>query len=252
MMNKLYMLIPLCFMACIGNVQHNKPKSITTQQRELDRGHEEVDLTYSVMFGDLTKREIDSTHIWNRIAESIYNISVPDLVHNPDAMELLEECKELNEEKKVRDTFSPMCHPGDTIYFICHLIIEKRNKYLAFWKKHKGRKTDFSDVKGYTYAYHKRKGDIKNSERNDSVVIFSNPFVNINIASEKIISTCNRWDTVTLKTNKTLDGDDYEDSYRSAYRVILKKSGRFSIQYVKIVNQGHPIIRSPDCVISAD
>lgn len=73
MMDKLYMLIPLCFMACIGNVQHNKPKSITTQQRELDRGHEEVDLTYSVMFGDLTKKEIDSTHFWNRIA-NLYTI----------------------------------------------------------------------------------------------------------------------------------------------------------------------------------
>lgn len=245
---RLYLIIPLCLIACVGNVQQNRPKSITAQQREPDKGNEEENPNFSVMFGDMTEREIDSTHIWNRIAESIYNISVPDLVHDPFAMQLLEECKELNEEKKVRDTFSPMCHPGDTIYFICHLIIEKGNKYLAFWKKHKGKKTDFSDVKGYTYAYHKRKGDRKNTERNDSVVIFSNPSVNINIASEKIISTCNRWDTVILKSNKTLDGDDYEDSYRSAYRVILKKSGRFSIQYVKIVNQGHPIIRSPNCV----
>jgi hypothetical protein len=245
---KVYLLIPFCLLACVGNVQQNKPKSNTTHQREPEKVNEEENSDFSVMFGDLTEREIDSTHIWNRIAESIYNISVPDLVHNPNAMELLEECKELNEEKKVRNTFSPMCHPGDTIYFICHLIIEKGNKYLAFWKKHKGRKTDFSDVKGYTYVYHKRKEDRKNAKINDSVVIFSNPSVNINIASEKIIRTCNRWDTVTLKTNKTLDGDDYEDSYRSAYRVILKKSGRFSIQYVKIVNQGHPIIRSPNCV----
>lgn len=108
MMNKLYTLIPLCFMACVGNVQLNKPRSNTTLQMEPDKGHEEVDLSYSVMLGDLTEREIDSTHIWNRIAESIYNISVPDLVHNPNAMELLEECKELNEEKKY-ETHSLLC-----------------------------------------------------------------------------------------------------------------------------------------------
>jgi hypothetical protein len=39
-MNKLYMLISLCFIACVGNVQHNKTKSITTQQMEPDKGQE--------------------------------------------------------------------------------------------------------------------------------------------------------------------------------------------------------------------
>ena len=92
-MNKLYMLISLCFIACVGNVQHNKTKSITTQQMEPDKGHEEADLTYSVMFGDLTEREIDSTHIWNRMIETMFNLSELDFVSKPHALKALEKLK---------------------------------------------------------------------------------------------------------------------------------------------------------------
>ena len=143
---KVYLLIPFCLLACVGNVQQNKPKSNTTHQREPEKVNEEENSDFSVMFGDLTEREIDTTHIWNRIAESIYNISVPDFVHEPFAVKLLEKARDLNEEKKVRDTFSPICHPRDTLIFISHIILITGKTFCAFWKKLDDNENNFSDI----------------------------------------------------------------------------------------------------------
>lgn len=216
-MKKLLIVIPLCLLACVGNVKLNKPKSNIS--------------------GNKNESKIDSTHIWNRIAESIYNISVPDFVHEPFAIKLLQESKALNQEQKVRETFSPMCYPGDTLFFICHITLITGYNSFAFWKKVDDKETNFTDIYKYVYPSHPKEIAPGKYKSCDSVIIHSSSdFVSY---SKEFLNACNRWDTTTLKTNKELDGDDYDDEFRLVYRVIIKKGSRFSIQYVKAIHQGN-------------
>lgn len=222
-------------MACVGNVRHNMSKSITTQQREPDKGHEEVDLTYSVMFGDLTERKIDSTHIWNRMIETMFNLSEPDFVTKPHALKALERLKFLGQENKVRDSLSILCHPRDTLLFIYCIVLSQNSESVCFWKKIDDSETEFPDIYEYVYVSSRKEILPGKYKECDSVRILSNStFVGY---SKEFLSACNRWDIVALKTNKTLDKHDIDNEYKLTYRVIIKKGGHFSIQYVKVIRQ---------------
>ena len=235
---RLFMIIPLCFMACVGNVQQNKLKSNTTLQRASEKikepEKEDNDPFFSVILDGVRERKIDSTHIWNRIFEAMCNISEPDFKGKPLASTALQKIKYLGQEKKVRDSLSPLLHPRDTFLFLSYISLPWKES-VCFWKKIDDKDTLFSDRYTFFYVYYRKEITSGKDELCDSVRLYSKS--SFGSYKKEFLSACNRWDTVSLKTNKTLDWGDGDNVRRLAYRVIIKQGGQFSIQYVRIIPQ---------------
>ncbi len=104
--------------------------------------------------------------------------------------------------------------------------------------RHVGRDDEdtlFSDRYTFFYVYYRKEITSGKDELCDSVRLYSKS--SFGSYKKEFLSACNRWDTVSLKTNKTLDWGDGDNVRRLAYRVIIKQGGQFSIQYVRIIPQ---------------
>ena len=152
---------------------------------------------------------------------------------------LLEKGCKLNKEQKVFCTLSPLYNVGDTVY-----ILEKINSYtttvlFAFWNRKSGNVYGSDKVYEYRYMRYQEKGILNEGKKvkYDSVFIKNDP--EIFSFSEKLIKTCNEWDTLQLSKNKELDDVSGEHKHMLAYRIIFLTDDHFDLKCVKIARQGN-------------
>ena len=174
---------------------------------------------------------------WCELSDSMiaYGKKLMPNQHSP----LLEKGCKLNKEQKVFCTLSPLYNVGDTVY-----ILEEINSYtstvlFAFWNKKSGDVYGTDKVYEYRYMRYQKKGILNEGKKEicDSVFIKNDP--DVCSFSEKLIKTCNDWDTLQLKKNKNLDGVSGEHRYMLAYRIIFLTDNQFDFKCVKIASQGN-------------
>ena len=107
---------------------------------------------------------------------------------------------------------------------------------ISCWKRVSG---EFSTDNIYNYRYYKhRTGYSPNGDTQFTDTVYINNDPERQNFSEIILKVCNQWDVEQLRTNKNMDGVYGDFKFTIAYKIVMKKNGKFAISVVPVVAQG--------------
>lgn len=248
---KIYILLPLCFVACIGCSQHKQYEGIYNQNRIDDVADTSSNIKQLADSRKEKMNAIDTTGVWYQLTDSMVVIGKHYFTNDRYSIIFIEKLRRINTDLKVYNAFSHFCKPNVTLFFIYKFKLGTGIAHISLWEK--AQKKESPDV--YVYRLYRYKKEVESHQyiTSDSVKISHNP--EICNYSEKFIQTCNNWDTISLRTKNNLDVEHPTsgDTHILVYRVDIKKKERFTIQCVKVINQGDPnsiICDSPTLIVN--
>lgn len=149
---------------------------------------------------------------------------------------LLERGRKLNKEKRVYSKLNKLYKDGNTIYMMITMNKRTSSVSISCWKKVSG---EFNTDNIYNYRYYRyRTGYSLNGDAQYADTVYINNDPERQIFSEEILKVCNLWDVEQLRSNKNMDGVYGDSKYTIAYKIVMKKNGKFTIIVVPVVAQG--------------
>lgn len=181
----------------------------------------------------IQKQQDSLKSIWNQITDSMIVLGKQYFRNNKSCQRLIEDGGLLNKEKKVYELISSSLSTHHTMYFINWFSTETGKYMFSFWEKTERETISPSEI--YTYRYYRYKKNLSyyKNEYDDSVKVYHTD--ELNIYSDKFLSSCNKWDTTVFKKRKELLKPMREDEHILVFRVILKEDNMFTIQCVPII-----------------
>lgn len=203
----------------------------------LDKSHQAYKDKQSEIINLSAKNEYDSIRLqWNNLADSMIILGRRHFSNDYHIQTLLRDGISLNKEDLVYQTIRPLCELGDTIFFIIKFDTSTKRGATSFWKYQGSYEMDLYNMYHYTRVSIIKNASPFNVETLDSVKIYHDydlepPY------SKAFINACNRWDTLALQQDNSMDRTMRETAHRFVYRVILTPSGNYEIKCTSVIRQ---------------
>ena len=172
---------------------------------------------------------------WCSLIDSMIDLGKLKMA-NKKVEQLLEKGRELNKEKKVYSKLNKLYKNGNTLYMMIRMNQRTSSISISCWKRVSG---EFNTSYVYNYRYYKyRTGYSPNGDTQFTDTVYINNDPERQIFSNKILEVCNLWDVEQLRSNKNMDGVYGDFKFTIAYKIVMKKNGKFAISVVPVVAQG--------------
>lgn len=203
----------------------------------LDKSHQANKDKQSEIINLSAKNKYDTTRLqWNNLVDSMIILGRRHFSNDYHIQTLLQDGILLNKEDLVYKTIKPLCELGDTILFIIKFDTSTKKGVTSFWKYQGDSDIDLYNMYHYTRISITKNVSPFKVETLDSVKIyhdydFEPPY------SKAFFNACNRWDTLALQQDNSLDRTMRETAHRFVYRVILTSSDNHKIECTSVIRQ---------------
>lgn len=172
---------------------------------------------------------------WCSLIDSIIDLGKLKMA-NKKFERLLEKSRVLNKEKRVYSKLNKLYKEGNTLFMMIKMNKRTSSVSISCWEKISGA---FNTDNIYNYRYYRcRTGYSPNGDAQFADTVYINNDPERQIFSEEILKVCNQWDVEQLRSNKSMDGVYGDSKYTIAYKIVMNKNGKFSINIVPVVAQG--------------